>query len=82
MKGSKYNDIILYFHHSRSQSCDPLGQRHGSIRGAGQEDCSSGNENVFLLTSKSSLSVRALSLRTVPTNSKVFLPRFMIMQEM
>ena len=39
--------------HSRSESCDPLGQRHGSaiflasalIRGAGQEDRSSGNEN-------------------------------------
>ena len=45
------------FPHSRSQSCDPLGQRLGSralanqsspelsIRGAGQEDRSSGNEN-------------------------------------
>ena len=40
--------------HSRSHSCDPLGQRHGSRalaipelsnRGAGQEDHSSGNEN-------------------------------------
>ena len=35
--------------HSRTQSCDPLGQRHGSIRGAGQEDRSSGYENASVL---------------------------------
>jgi len=31
--------------HSRSQSCDPFGQRRRSIRGAGQKDRSSGNKN-------------------------------------